>query len=374
MWAGDKIIKGDPRRQNSNGKLFQTFLLQNLSVVNANPICEGKITRIRHTKERTEESILDFFIVCNQILSLLTKMIVDIKGEISMTRYRGKVVKSDHRMLKLEVNLEFHKEKKHDRVEVFNVRNVKCQKVFWEYTSKDNMLSKCFNSQDEDINIQFKRWQRRFRKAIYACFKKVRIQPDTNKKLSKMDELMIEKKNILRKKTLTKIDEDIIEDIETQITGEIADKELNKLEKIVGDLEADTNKNIWNELRKAYPKNSKPLPTGVKNIQGKVITNPKEKMKVTLEHFEHRMRKRQIKEETKDIANINSNLFKIRLKNARTKKSLPFEMHELEKVLKQLKAGKSKDPDNYVNELFKIGVIGDDLKSSLLMMMNRIKK
>ena len=115
-------------------------------------------------------------------------------------------------------------------------------------------------------------------------------------------------------------------------------KEYKKLEKVVGDLEADTNTNIWKELRKAFPRNSKPLPTGVKNVKGKVITNPKEKIKVTLEHFEHRMRKRHIKEETKEIAFINSKLFEKRLENAKTKISPKFEMHELDKVLKQLKA------------------------------------
>ena len=38
-----------------------------------------------------------------------------------------------------------------------------------------------------------------------------------------------------------------------------------------------------------------------------------------------------------------------------------------------MKSGKSKDPDSYVSELFKEGVIGDDLKESVLMLMNRIK-
>ena len=64
------------------------------------------------------------------------------------------------------------------------------------------------------------------------------------------------------------------------------------------------------ELRKAFPKNSKPLPTGVKNIKGKAIKNPKEKMKVTVECFEHRMRKRSVKEDTKKIASINLNCLK----------------------------------------------------------------
>ena len=49
-------------------------------------------------------------------------------------------------------------------------------------------------------------------------------------------------------------------------------------------------------------------------------------------------------------------------------------MNELNKVLKSLKSGKSKDPDNYVCELFKEGVIGSDLKTSILMMMNQMKE
>ena len=49
LWAGEKIIPGDPRPQNRNGKLFEEFLTRNphLSVVNALPLCKGLITRRR---------------------------------------------------------------------------------------------------------------------------------------------------------------------------------------------------------------------------------------------------------------------------------------------------------------------------------------
>ena len=49
-------------------------------------------------------------------------------------------------------------------------------------------------------------------------------------------------------------------------------------------------------------------------------------------------------------------------------------MAELQRVLKSLKTGKSKDPDEYIAELFKGGAVGNDLKVSLLMMMNWIKQ
>ena len=95
LWAGSEIIPSDIRVQNRNGKYFEQFLLQNphLSVLNALALCEGNVTRVRHTRERKEESILDFFIVCNQILPVVTRMKIDSDGETTLTRFKGKTVK-----------------------------------------------------------------------------------------------------------------------------------------------------------------------------------------------------------------------------------------------------------------------------------------
>ena len=49
-------------------------------------------------------------------------------------------------------------------------------------------------------------------------------------------------------------------------------------------------------------------------------------------------------------------------------------MAELDQALKDLKRNKSRDPFGYSNELFKHDVIGDDLKRSLLIMMNSLKQ
>ena len=48
-------------------------------------------------------------------------------------------------------------------------------------------------------------------------------------------------------------------------------------------------------------------------------------------------------------------------------------MKHLEKVLKNLKKNKSRDPLGYCNELFRPEVAGDDLKLAILKLMNRIK-
>ena len=98
-------------------------------------------------------------------------------------------------------------------------------------------------------------------------------------------------KIILKNKTLTLDDDEQVEIMEAKITDEIATREFEILKKISGDLDMETNTSIFKELRKAFPPKSKPIPTGIKNVPGKLITNPQEKKKVTFEHFKYRRRK-----------------------------------------------------------------------------------
>ena len=123
---------------------------------------------------------------------------------------------------------------------------------------------------------------------------------------------------------------------------------------MVGSLESkEGNTNIWRQMRKAFPKKNKPLPTGVKNIEDKVITNPAEKKKVILKHFANRMRKRPVKEDVKEIINLNEKLLKHRLTYVKNVKSSQFSMAELTVTLKNLTSGKSRDPENLVAETLK---------------------
>ena len=172
LWAGKSIIKDDPKSQNQNGKYIEKFLNEHkhLTVVNGLPLCNGNITRRRNTVNGIQESILDFFIVCDKMLPLITSMKIDEHGLNSLTRYKGKVVKSDHMKVELEANLVFHKEKSHERFTVFNVKNKKCQNMFWNYTSNTNMFTKCFESSDRGIIVNFDKWQIKLQKALYACF------------------------------------------------------------------------------------------------------------------------------------------------------------------------------------------------------------
>ena len=82
-WAGKGILPNDPNNQNNNGKHLEEFLRRNknITLVNALPLCEGSITRKRITKCLNEKSILDLFMVCDQVLPHVTRMHVDEIGE-----------------------------------------------------------------------------------------------------------------------------------------------------------------------------------------------------------------------------------------------------------------------------------------------------
>ena len=49
-------------------------------------------------------------------------------------------------------------------------------------------------------------------------------------------------------------------------------------------------------------------------------------------------------------------------------------MVDLEEALGDLKNNKARDDEGLLNEIFKMNVIGDDLKKSLLLMFNRLKE
>ena len=63
----------------------------------------------------------------------------------------------------------------------------------------------------------------------------------------------------------------------------------------------------------------------------------------------------------------------MKMQNAKNATTLPWRMSHLESAISKLKNYKSKDPDGYINEIFKSEVAGTDLKESLLILCNRLK-
>ena len=63
----------------------------------------------------------------------------------------------------------------------------------------------------------------------------------------------------------------------------------------------------------------------------------------------------------------------MKMKLAESRKSPEWTMKDLEKALADLKNNKSRDFEGFINEIFKANVIGENMKRSLLTMLNKCK-
>ena len=151
------------------------------------------------------------------------------------------------------------------------------------------------------------------------------------------------------------------------------DEIVDTLRKIGGDnqyLNGSGRNKIWELLKKNFPKFNSTVPVGKKDKSGKIVTNHENLKKLYLNTYKHRLRSRPIKEDFKKIKEHKDELFKLRLKLASSNKSEPWSRGQ---VLKQLKEGKSRDPNGWVRDLFNNEVAGEQLKISLLMLFNKMK-
>ena len=165
--------------------------------------------------------------------------------------------------------------------------------------------------------------------------------------------------------------------MEKDLASIIQEQNLETVKDTLGVLDGTNgtvnHKGLWKLKKKVDPKVKTSLPIGKKNTEGRIVTNPDELKELYLQTFIHRLRERPIKKGYEGIHEIKDELFKLKLEAARLKKTPPWKIEELEDVLDKLKKDKARDPEGLINELFKPGVIGEDLKLSLLLMFNKIK-
>ena len=138
---GSGIVKNDPHKMSDNGKLLCDILSrQNLIVANSLQACKGVITRHRKTVLNEEKSVLDYIIFCEKLFQYFENMIIDDERTHVLTKYvttKGfkKKSESDHNVLYGEFSLRHYNLKPEKQREIFNFKNIECQKMFYEATN-----------------------------------------------------------------------------------------------------------------------------------------------------------------------------------------------------------------------------------------------
>ena len=225
------------------------------------------------------------------------------------------------------------------------------------------------------------KWFKELNVCFHKSFKKVRIS--NRKKDCKKEE--IDDHFDVRRKLVMKLKEsDDKENVENELleTEKAIGKEIyeKNREKVIEnfknleDSEGLVNTNgMWNLKKKVFPKNKESLPCAKKNSSGNLVTKPAQLRSLYIDTFAHRMRKRPIVSNLESLKILKENLCEERLRLCKRTKTHEWSHGNLNKVLRELKLNKSRDPHGLINEIFKPGVIGHDLEHSILILMNKVK-
>ena len=384
---GRDILKNDPNPISENGKmLLKMIQRQNLTCLNGHELCEGSITRQRKTINGVEKSILDFVIICEQLLPHFRRMLVDENRENTLTKFcslKGARVKSesDHNPIYVEFNLTYRRCSAEKRREIFDFKNESSQKIFYEITHTCQKLRACFNgnkSPEDATNDFFKTLHQTF----YKAFSKIRIKSQKSLSMTKNSKYMLMKtelENVLKSKVPKEQIEAAkckLKEVELNIFKEIADKNAKIVIDQVSKLDTFDGKfnqlGMWKIKSKIMPRPRDP-PTAKRDEFCNLITAPSALKNLYLKTYQNRLEHRKIKERYEELRKLKSELWDLRFENLKMKQSVPWSLADLEKATKSLKNNQSRDPNSMINELFKAGIAGGDLKTAVLGLMNLVQ-
>ena len=275
---------------------------------------------------------------------------------------------------------------KPERKEFFNFRNKVCQEAFKRETETNMQLLECFEN-ELSLEMQSKVWLKTFNSIIYKCFRKIRMCKKKKETFSNKNALLRERldliKNIKSKdnsEALKRQIKDRINQIENDIGTEIVNRYHEEIIETIKDLGGDETaidgsgrQKLWKVLKRKNPKIKSTVPIGKKDRKGNLITNHLGLKNLYLKTYKQRLRNRPIQTGFKEIENLKSILFNLRNKLCEGRKSDPWKMEHLENAIKTLKKNKARDPNGWINELFRKDVAGNNLKLSMLKLFNKIK-
>ena len=384
---GSSHVAGDSREMSSNGKLFADLIeRQDLVVVNSTDLCFGTITRVRNTKSRTEESVLDYFVVCQELYENVVKMVIDEQRKYVLTKFykcKGKtsVIESDHNLLFLFLSLKFKHKITPQRLVSYALKDPDSLEQFKINTSENVNFGRALQS--ENISRGGYLWLKELKHVIATSFQKIRISASKTRLPSQYKFLFEERemlKNLLSNCVVTNSKSAEIKEKIQLIDEKIADlkakENFERLSENVKHLMDNTDNlntiKMW-QLRKKFSKKKTDVPTAKKNEKGELITAPSQLLRLYEATYRERLRHRLIRPELSEMYKRKMKLFELRLKVCKNMKSKSWSKQDLLKVLSSLKTKKSADSHGLIYELFRPENIGNQLLESLLMLCNQVK-
>ena len=343
-----------------------------------------------------EKSVIDFLVVCEELFSHMTEMMVDEEKKYPIESHvksgtKIKVTKTDHNMITGKFNLKVLSKVNDVRREIFKYHDAEGLKRFKELTSED-VLSKCFDEKDT-VKASTK-WLKELKNILHRSFKKVRIGSKKNPKSDSVELLKTKYKLINEletvegelkdenKKSSESMKkkhnlEDKIDDIDRMLAEKNAEKQATTITEHFNELTGDDGElstlKMWNLKKKLSSQNNE-VPMAMQDDAGNLITGKMSLRKLYQTTYQDRLSDKPIQDGWEDIKELKDFLFRNRLKLSSEIISKDWDISQIKEVCSKLKSGKARDRDDLIYELFNPAVCGDDMSLSLEKMFNRIKK
>ena len=268
--VGKTIIKEDLHNMTNNGKLLLDVVKrQDLIIGNSLDICKGLITRERLFDNKSEKSVIDYIIMCEELSNYIIEMTIDEERNHVLSRYikkktGNKVVMSNHNILFSKFSVTFNRKSRKLRKELFKFKCEESKKLFLEETNSSSKLTSCFHSQ-QDISKCSERFVKTLNGIFHKCFKKVRIRTGQKRNLgeekiqeklkmkSELKILLINNKCKVAQKQakikLEEIEEFLIEETASK-NAKIVEEHLEALDNFDGSF---SNLGFWKLKQKLRP-------------------------------------------------------------------------------------------------------------------------
>ena len=289
-----------------------------------------------------------------------------------LTNYKtgDSAVNSDHNPLIMDVQLEVQPTKT-IKEEILDFKNLQSQISFNAITSNTQAFTDCLDPL-QPVSQQATSWMKTVQSHCKRAFKTIRIRTK-NIKPSKADCLIGKRNKFLKQGNIEQASI-----LDAQIAQTIFKENRAKsfmFKKYMDKGETQPVSEMWKMKQRLFPKKKPTLPSSKLNYAGKLVTEPKELVKLLgLEYGKIRLRKRPVHPMHLSHKPIREKLLKIKLNKASKRNTPELEMIDLENVLKELKSNKARDPDGLNRIIFRNSVVGYNLKKSLLKLFNNIKK
>ena len=160
-----------------NGKLLeQVFLQNNLSIMNRDPICKGKVTRAC-TTNNGEKSAIDFVVAEKAVASNFLSMMIDEEGTLKLAGEK----QSDHNTIIVELNIKNTKMGKPPKKTKWrlNAPESDWSKFRRELSKSEPEITKILNTNNLSMDQKYNRWRKNIESKAWMSIGKSTIKEKT---------------------------------------------------------------------------------------------------------------------------------------------------------------------------------------------------